>query len=121
MTHLPNTTVRFFFFIVFPQLGWQLLPNLHDIKQTFSSTDVNSQEINADRAKLHKSQEMWSNNAMIIITVVGALKEVNIFSSTKDSDLKGQTLQCHFYSLGKQGYFKFHNYLTLCTLKAPWF
>lgn len=63
--HLPNTTVNSF--IVFLQLGWQP-SNLHNIKQTFSSTDVNSQEINADRAKLHKSQKMWSNNTIIIIT-----------------------------------------------------
>lgn len=63
--YLPNTIVNSF--IVFPQLEWQP-SNLHNIKQTFSSTDVNSQEINADRAKLHKSQEMWSNNTIIIIT-----------------------------------------------------
>ena len=63
--YLLNTAVNSF--AVFPQLGWQ--PSyLHNIKQTFSSTDVNSQEINADRAKLHKSQEMWANNTIIIIT-----------------------------------------------------
>lgn len=42
---------------------------------------------------------------------------MNIFSSTKGSGLKGQTLKCHFYSFGNQGYSKFYNYMTLHNLK----